>query len=131
METLDGDATVTRFWIGAGAGYLVLLAALVGSLLLARQNALRSFASPDARQAWQDWRATTEQQQGEELPVQRSVPRSAEPPTLVLLRDHFQVCLVTGLTLSSVLYWTVAFFVRGMTSGPRFEVQLRTDRPHR
>jgi hypothetical protein len=51
-------------------------------------------------------------------PVKRRVPGSLEPPALVLMRDHFAVCLGFALLLSTVLFGTFMFFVRGaMWSG--------------
>ena len=46
-------------------------------------------------------------------PVKRRVPKSAEPPALKLMRDHFGVCLGLSLVLSSVLFGTFMIFVRG------------------
>ena len=46
-------------------------------------------------------------------PVKRREPKSLEPPALVLMRDHFAVCLGLALLLSTVLFGTFMFFVRG------------------
>ena len=51
------------------------------------------------------------------MPVQRRVPKSAEPPALVLTRDHFGVILSGAVLFSSLLYWVVAWFVMGMVQG--------------
>jgi hypothetical protein len=64
--------------------------------------------------------------------VKRREPKSAEPPALVLMRDHFAVCLSLAVVLSSVLFGTFMFFVRGaLTSpGPKpLNPELRTPNP--
>ena len=114
-----------RFVALAGIGYAVVIGILTFGLFRARESARAEFSSSDARQAWETWRNETQSPEAPNLPVRRSVPRSTEPPTLVLLRDHFVVCLVATLTLSSVLYWTAAFFLRGIVSGPQFVVEHR------
>jgi hypothetical protein len=45
--------------------------------------------------------------------VKRRAPKSAEPPALVLMRDYFAVCLALAIVLSTVLFGTFMFFVRG------------------
>jgi hypothetical protein len=107
-------------------GYLLIIAAIVGGLLTARSNAIENFASDDARRAWDDWRRSTESQDQTKQPVERSTPRSSEPPTLVLLRDHFAVCTLASLILSTVLYWTTAIFIYGIATGPEFHFEDQT-----
>ena len=48
--------------------------------------------------------------------VQRRAPKSAEPPALVLMRDHFAACLAIAVLLSSVLFGTFMVLVRGALS---------------
>jgi hypothetical protein len=57
------------------------------------------------------------QQQKLPGPVQRRVPKSAEPPALVLMRDYFGVSMAGAILFSSVLYWVIAWFVSGIVSG--------------
>lgn len=113
---------MTRFLKIAMPIYFLVAAALLLGLLSARKSAVQGFATDDARQAWEEWRTDANSEDDPNRPVQRSTPRSSEPPTLVLLRDHFAVCAVAGLTLTTVLYWTMAFLIRGMVAGPKFEV---------
>jgi hypothetical protein len=105
--------------------YLLVAAALLLGLIAARRLATQDFTTADARQAWDIWREDAASDDDHNAPVQRSVPRSSEPPTLVLLRDHFAICAIAGLTLTTVLYWTTAFFIRGAIAGPSFEVERR------
>lgn len=102
--------------------YFLVAASLLLGLFAARTTATQDFTTANAQQAWEDWRTDAASSDDRDLPVQRSVPRSTEPPTLVLLRDHFAVCAIAGLTLTTVLYWTMAIFIRGMIAGPAFEV---------
>ena len=112
-----------RFLIIAGSGYVLMAIVLVTGLLVARNSASKSFGTETAKRDWEAWRKDAAAQQESSTPVQRSVPRSEEPPTLVLLRDHFGVCVATSLVLTSVLYWTTALFVRGILFGPSFSVE--------
>jgi hypothetical protein len=52
-------------------------------------------------------------------PVKRRPPKSPQPPALLLMRDYFGVCLALAIVLSSVLFATFMFFVRGaFKAGP-------------
>jgi hypothetical protein len=44
------------------------------------------------------------------------VPKSTEPPALVLTRDYFSVSLGGAVLFSSLLYWVIAWFVTGIVS---------------
>ena len=47
-------------------------------------------------------------------PVRRRVPKSTEPPALVLMRDYFGVSLIGAVLFTTVLYWVIAWFVMGI-----------------
>ena len=51
-------------------------------------------------------------------PVQRRVPKSNEPPALVMMRDHFAVSLFAAVLFSTMLYWVLAWFVMGVNQPP-------------
>jgi hypothetical protein len=71
------------------------------------------------RQAeWDRWRQEAAEQSEGRGPVQRRVPKSAEPPTLVLLRDHYVMCVSAFLLFGSVLFGVCMFLVRGIVSSP-------------
>jgi hypothetical protein len=116
---------VNRFLLVALIGYAVVAAGVVFGLVSARESVQSSLNTEASQQDWEAWRKQVEQQAPEERTVQRSIPRSAEPPALVLLRDHFGVCLVASLIMSSVLYWTLAFFVRGATANSTYAIDVR------
>ena len=117
------DKNVTRLgWIAA-AIYVALLVGLITALYLVRRNAIASLGSPQEQQAWDQWRAEARRHDGTEGTVKRRVPSSTEPPALLLLRDHFGACVVGAVVLTSILYWSSAFFVRGALFGPTFLVE--------
>ena len=93
--------------------YLIAMAALVGGLLATRQWALETFDTRQSREQWQEWQAETIKQAAGEGPVLRRPARSAEPPTVVMMRDHFGTCLAMLLLLSSVLFFTLMVMIRG------------------
>ena len=104
-----------------GTAYAVLLGTVVWAVMAAQNWALRELATAKSVGEWQSWREDVRQQQGEQVPVQRRVPKSLEPPALVLMRDYFAICLVGAIVFSSLLYWVIAWFVTGILSGPRHE----------
>jgi hypothetical protein len=55
-----------------------------------------------------------ESQQDKRGPVKRDVPKSEEPPALVLMRDFFGVMLAGALLFTSMLYWILAWFLTGI-----------------
>jgi hypothetical protein len=107
-----------------GVLYVAFLFVLVTLLLIARQRALSTDGSIASQEHWQDWRAEAQRQQEGTGPVSRRVPKSSEPPSLVLLRDHFATSLAIVLTLSSALFFTIAIMVRGVFVGPSFQPDL-------
>jgi len=96
-------------------GGVVWLALLVGLLFLARDWAFEELTTTEARADWESWRAEVRRQHadGATEPVRRRVPQSAEPPSLVLLRDHFGACLGGTLIFGSLLYVVSVIFLRG------------------
>lgn len=110
-----------------GVLYVALLGSLVSLLLIARQRVLVSDSSELSRQDWENWRDEARRQEEGDGPVSRRVPKSNEPPSLVLLRDHFTTSLAILLVLSSALYFTLAIMFRGILVGPSFQLELADD----
>ncbi len=110
-----------------GVLYAALLCMLVATLVVARQRSLKSESSITSQEDWQQWRAEAQRQQEGNGPVIRRVPGSSEPPSLILLRDHFATSLAILLVLSSALYFTIAIMVRGVFLGPSFQPDLAQD----
>lgn len=96
------------------AGYVLLLGAILWSLIAARKWALAELATPESIRQWEAWREDVWQQDQRPGPVRRRVPKSAEPPALVLMRDYFAVSLVGAVLFMTLLYWVVAWFVYGI-----------------
>ena len=100
-----------RWWI---LGYIVLVAAVVGTMVRMRQWAVPDLSSPKSISQWQVWREDVREQQANPGPVERRVPKSDEPPALVLMRDYFTVLIIGAILFSSMLYWIIAWFVTGI-----------------
>lgn len=114
-----------------GSLYVLVIGFLISVSVVARRRVLQTEATPESQAHWDDWRAEAERQQAGGGPVSRRVPRVAEPPSLVLLRDHFGTSLLVLLVLSSALYFALAIMIRGALVGPRFEPDLvDTRRPN-
>ncbi|MFM2096822.1 MAG: hypothetical protein RIS70_3946 [Planctomycetota bacterium] len=83
----------------------------------ARNAALSTFGTAEVQDQWNTWRQEAREQAGGKGPVKRSIPKSAEPPALVLMRDYFTVSLTAALVLSSSVYVSFAWFLRGAMRG--------------
>lgn len=106
--------------------YLLTMSAVVAGLSYARQQALASFDSPQARDQWQAFRDDMKKIADDpEAPIDRRMPQSDEPPTLRLLRDYFGTCVMLALLLCSALFATLMVMIRGVFAGERY--QPRTD----
>jgi hypothetical protein len=98
-------------------GYVLLVAATVVAMLAMRSGVLQRDAGA-AQQDWNTWRNEAAKQDGEHGPVQRSVPRSGEPPALVLMRDYFAATTIGLLVPVSALYGFIAWIVCGVAYSP-------------
>ena len=97
-------------------GYFATLCAVLAIVVYAKNQAISTFTTPEAQQQWNDWR-TAAKQHANQGPVQRRMPKSAEPPSLVLLRDHFTVVITATVVFTSALYAMFAYLLRGLFSG--------------
>ena len=101
-------------WLGADGYVVSSLAAVVGDMFWCGDRS-SPICRPRSRSAdWQAWREDVRQQQTNPGPVKRRVPKSDEPPALVLMRDYFAVLMVGAVLFSSLLYWIMAWFVTGI-----------------
>lgn len=101
-----------------GCGYAVLVAAVVFSLNFARQRVLAELATPDEQASWNEWRAETQRLNREGGPMKRRPAKAAEPPLLILLRDHYGAALVSSVVTLTAFYWLMAFLIRGALNSP-------------
>lgn len=93
--------------------YLAVMAAVSGAMLKVRGDVSVAYGTQAAQTEWDDWRQDAKKMAAGTGPVKRREPKSAEPPALVLMRDHFAVCLGGSLLLSTVLFGTFMIFIRG------------------
>ena len=82
-------------------------------LLRSRSAWLEQLDRPEAQQHWDEFRAAMRQQTGRSGPVQRKVPKSAEPPLRVWLRDYVWLAIAAWVVLGGVLGIFAALLVRG------------------
>jgi hypothetical protein len=105
----------TRILIGAIIlGYVAMIAAIVIAMISWRQSIITVMSDPDSQASWNDWRAEAAKEDGAHGPVQRTIPKSPEPPMLVLMRDYFPGCLMGLLIPSSALYAVIAWMACGV-----------------
>ena len=124
MTATDTIAKVSRvfrrgnlLWLAA---YLSVVAGVVLVMLQVRRVTLRTMDTPAARAQWDAWRAAPPNQRTD-LPVRRHPPSSDEPPSLVMMRDHFPVMMATAVVFGSLLFATIMWAARRA---------LWRDRPH-
>lgn len=92
-------------------------AALIGppaALLRWRETRLAVLADPAAQADWDVFRDDMRRQSGRDGPVQRKVPRSAEPPERVWLRDYVGLAITAWVTLVGVLGGFLGLTLRGL-----------------
>jgi hypothetical protein len=108
----------------------VWLAAVCGppaALMAWREQRLAAVDSPEAQAQWDAFRQDMRRQSGREGPVQRKVPKSAEPPERVWLRDHIHLAVIAWMTLVGVLGGFLAALVLGVARGSSSEDQTPRD----
>ena len=102
-----------QFSVGWLLAYLAVMALVASGLVYGRGQALATYGTEEAQTDWDTWRSNARNMALGAGPVKRREPKSLEPPALVLMRDHFAACLALALVLSTVLFGTFMFFVRG------------------
>ncbi|MBB73227.1 MAG: hypothetical protein CMJ75_01805 [Planctomycetaceae bacterium] len=95
------------------AAYGIFLATTVGSLFWVRGNVAQQFQNTQSQSDWDLWRQEAARQSQGTGPVQRRVPQSRQPPIVVLMGQHFVVCVAAVATLGSALFGTLMFLIRG------------------
>ena len=96
------------------AVYLAGAVGIVYGLAEMRDRVIVEMSTPEAAAQWQEWKADAARQDGTAGPVARREPKSDEPPSLVLLRDHYAVLVVAALTIYSFLFGLAVFLGRGI-----------------
>jgi hypothetical protein len=111
---MDRPRSLGRWLWSCAVLYVVMLSGTLWALFAARQWAIVELATPQSTAQWEAWRADVRAQQDQPTPVTRVVPKSAEPPALVLMRDYFRVSMIGAILFSSVLFWICAWLLHGM-----------------
>jgi hypothetical protein len=106
--------------------YVILIAGMSGGLFLARSRVLGRSDGDISQEDWEQWRRAVDRQSAEGGPVTRRPPAATEPPTVLLLRDHFGACLTLTLLISTVLFATLTFMIRGVLFGPKLQLHHDT-----
>ena len=86
-------------------------------LLRARADWLEQLDRPEAQSHWDAFRRDMRKQSGRDGPVQRKVPKSAEPPARVWLRDYFRLAVVAWVLFVGVLGGFFSLLVAGVLRG--------------
>ena len=101
-------------WLVCLAVYVAGALGVVLGLARTRESTIANLSTPEQLAYWQKWKADAARQDGTTGPVARREPKSDEPPTLVLLRDHYPVIVVAGLTFYTFLFALAVFLGRGI-----------------
>ena len=99
-----------RIWL---AGYLVTMAAILYGMISLRNKQLDQNNTATTQADWQQWRNEAARQSTGKGPVQRRVPKTINPPIMVLFSDHFSVIVIFSLLFGSAFYFMLYFFVHG------------------
>jgi hypothetical protein len=97
------------------AVYAIAMTGVVWGMLQLRRATLRTMDTPQARADWQAWRDAPPNQR-DDLPVKRRPPSSNEPPSLILMRDHFPVMMSAAVVFGSLLFAAITILTRGALS---------------
>lgn len=79
-----------------------------------REGRLAELAAPQIQADWDGFRADMRRESGRTGPVQRKVPKSAEPPELVWLRDYPSLAVTAWVAFVGILGGFVALLALGM-----------------
>ena len=105
-----------KLWL---LGYVVLVGVIVAAMVVARARVTERLATSESIDDWQQWREDVRREQPAFGAPARAVPKSEEPPALVLMRDHFGVLVAGAILFSSALYWVTAWFTMGILGDTR------------
>ena len=103
------------------AAWLALVAVPPVMFMGWRDARLDELSSPPAQADWDRFRADMQGQSGDKGPVRRKVPRSAEPPERIWLRDYPLVVVSAWVIFVGLLGAVIGFMLRGAMR-PRTEV---------
>ena len=79
-----------------------------------REGRLAELTAPAIQADWDGFRAAMQRESGRTGPVQRKVPKSAEPPELVWLRDYPALAVTAWVAFVGILGGFVGLLALGM-----------------
>ena len=79
-----------------------------------REGRLAELSAPQIQADWDGFRADMRRESDRTGPVQRKVPKSAEPPELVWLRDYPALAVTAWVAFVGILGGFVALLALGM-----------------
>lgn len=114
-----------RYW----PWMLALLVLILGEVALvmwlrdSRQTWIDNNSTASTKASWEKYREDAAKQDGKagSGPVKRAVPKSSEPPFVVLLRDHFGVVQAAAVVFSAVMYLFALILIRGLRQAQKNE----------
>ncbi len=115
------DRSVGRRWVVAafllGWGTLMIVPPLF--LVVNREAWLARLEAPAVQEDWEDFRRAMRAESGAEGPVgpvQRKVPKSAEPPIRVWLRDYLPLAITAWVVLGGTLGGFLGMMIVGASA---------------
>lgn len=105
-----------RSWLAAAVGLLAVGAVMAGppwAFLRWREARLVALSTPEVQADWDAFRAQMRRESGRDGPVQRKVPKSAEPPELVWLRDYWRLAITAWVVFVGLAAGFIALLARG------------------
>jgi len=107
-------AAVRLVKIGLLVGWLALLTLPPAVLWSIRDRWLADLDQPAIQAHWDRFRSDMKAQSDRSGPVQHKVPKSAEPPLRVWLRDYFGLAVVAWGVLGTTLYAFMSLMILGL-----------------
>ncbi len=98
--------------------YIAMISGIVAGFYRARGWAKETYLSEEEHANWNKWRDDAKQQAEGDGPVKRRPPKSKAPPALVLTQDYFPQFLTIALVLSTALFVTMTYMIRGAMRSP-------------
>ncbi len=99
--------------------YVLVSLLLVGWLFQVRTWSLRNQDTPQARAEWERWRREAAEPATSEGSVERRVPKSAEPPLLLMMREYFVMSIAATLFFWTALFVPLLLMLRGVLAQGR------------
>ncbi len=105
-----------RAWVAVVVGLLAMAAVMAGppwAFMRWRETRLVALAAPEVQADWDSFRDRMRRESGRDGPVQRKVPKSAEPPELVWLRDYWRLAIAAWVVFVGLGAAFIALLARG------------------